>query len=137
MPSGLPSTLRTPTVNEVTGWLAVGVLVLVAMAGIRGLEVAALAEGAAPPPVKVVQARISAPAPAPGTITYVVEPGDTLSSIATTFGTSAAELLELNDLDSPDRLSIGQELEVVAPVAVSVVNAGSADRREANPSFAP
>jgi LysM repeat protein len=137
MTSALPSTLRFPTVNEATGWLTVGVLVVIALAGIRGLMPATASEGAAQPPVRVVEARTSTPPPVPGAITYVVEPGDTLSSIAATFGTTAADLLELNDLASPDRLSIGQEIAVVAPVAVSVRSAGSADRRESNPSFAP
>jgi LysM repeat protein len=41
---------------------------------------------------------------------YVVEPGDTLFTIAQRFGVTVNELMEANDLDNPNLLSIGQEL---------------------------
>jgi LysM repeat protein len=46
---------------------------------------------------------------------YVVAAGDTLSGIAERFGTTAAAIIELNDMDDPDNLSIGDELLVPAP----------------------
>jgi len=41
---------------------------------------------------------------------YVVQAGDTLSSIASRFGTTISELIRINELTNPDRLSLGQEL---------------------------
>lgn len=47
---------------------------------------------------------------------YVVAEGDTLSGIADRFGTTTADIIELNDdMASPDNLSIGDELLVPAP----------------------
>ena len=46
---------------------------------------------------------------------YVVASGDTLSGIAERFGTTAADIIELNDMADPDNLSIGDELLVPAP----------------------
>jgi LysM repeat protein len=52
-----------------------------------------------------------------GFITYAVQSGDTLGSIASRNGTTIAELVEINDLTDPDRLSIGQVLFVPDPNA--------------------
>jgi LysM repeat protein len=41
---------------------------------------------------------------------YVVEPGDTLSSVARRFGVTAESLIELNEPPYPDRLTPGQAL---------------------------
>ncbi len=46
---------------------------------------------------------------------YIVASGDTLSGIAEQFGTTAADIIALNDLADPDNLSIGDELLVPAP----------------------
>ena len=46
---------------------------------------------------------------------YIVESGDTLSGIADRFGTTAADIIELNEMTDPDNLSIGDELLVPAP----------------------
>lgn len=46
---------------------------------------------------------------------YTVQAGDTLQSIAETFGISAAALQEANRISDPNLLSIGQALEVPAP----------------------
>jgi LysM repeat protein len=43
---------------------------------------------------------------------YTVQTGDTLRAIADQYGTSVASLLQLNDLDDPDHLAIGQQLRV-------------------------
>lgn len=47
--------------------------------------------------------------------TYVVQPGDNLTSIAIRFGTTVDELMALNGLDSADLLRAGQELTVPEP----------------------
>ena len=54
----------------------------------------------------------AAPTATPRPTTYKVRGGDTLSGIATEFGTTVRALAELNDIDDPSRLRIGQELEL-------------------------
>jgi N-acetylmuramoyl-L-alanine amidase len=50
--------------------------------------------------------------------TYVVQPGDTLSAIAQRHGTTVDELTAANDLPDPDRIRVGQPLELpTAPAA--------------------
>lgn len=44
--------------------------------------------------------------------TYVVEDGDTLSSIAQGNDTTVSELVDANDLDDPDVLEVDQELVI-------------------------
>lgn len=53
-------------------------------------------------------ARPTAAAPA----TYTVKSGDTLSGIASVYGTTWQELAELNGIDDPRRLRVGQELQL-------------------------
>ncbi len=60
--------------------------------------------GATPRPT----ARPTADAPA----TYKVRSGDTLSGIASVYGTTWQELAELNGIDDPRRLRVGQELKL-------------------------
>lgn len=47
-------------------------------------------------------------APASGTRQHVVQAGDTLSGIAQQYGTTLRTLLEINTLDNPDVLNVGQ-----------------------------
>ncbi len=54
-------------------------------------------------------------APAPGM--YVVKRGDTLYSIALEHGADYRELAQLNQLEDPARIRIGQELRLAAPEA--------------------
>jgi lipoprotein NlpD len=72
------------------------------------------ARPAAPPatvaPVKPIAPRVPA---ADGT--YLVQPGDTLLSIAAAFGRDARDLARWNNLDDPSRLRVGQSLRVVPP----------------------
>jgi LysM repeat protein len=72
--------------------------------------VAAVAE--APPPADSTQAT---PAPQTQATTgeetiYVIQVGDSLSSVADRFGLSIAALVEANDLDNPDFVFVGQRL---------------------------
>lgn len=50
----------------------------------------------------------------PEAIIYTVKPGDTLYSIAQSFGTSVQNLITFNYLTTPDLLYVGQELVVTA-----------------------
>ena len=67
----------------------------------------------------------AAPEPAPSATTYVVQSGDTLSGIATTFGITVDELAAANGLIDVDSITQGDELVIpVKPVEVSVVDTG-------------
>ncbi|RIK36451.1 MAG: hypothetical protein DCC55_27265 [Chloroflexi bacterium] len=48
------------------------------------------------------------------TMTYIVQPGDTLSSIARRFGTTVAVLVQLNGIQNPNLIRVGQQLLVPA-----------------------
>ena len=50
---------------------------------------------------------------------YIVSQGDTLGSIAKSFGVSLAELQELNDITDPDQIFVGQELQIPNSAAES------------------
>lgn len=52
------------------------------------------------------------PSPKATTRTYVVRPGDSLSSIAAAFGISVEQLSAANHLSDPNQLSIGQVLVI-------------------------
>jgi LysM repeat protein len=44
--------------------------------------------------------------------TYVVASGDTLGAIARMFDVSVEDLASLNDIEDPNRISVGQELRI-------------------------
>jgi LysM repeat protein len=50
------------------------------------------------------------PTPLAGEERYVVQPGDSLSSIAAKFGTTQEALQEANGIEDPNSISVGQEL---------------------------
>ena len=47
--------------------------------------------------------------------TYKVQRGDTLYTIAQRFGVTMSSIIAANNIDNPDRLSVGQELVIPAP----------------------
>jgi LysM repeat protein len=53
----------------------------------------------------------SAPTPAEPTV-YIVQPGDTLSSIARKYDISLEDLMRANDIANPDYVQLGQELKI-------------------------
>ena len=57
------------------------------------------------------------PADSPGTSTYVVQPGDTLSAIGARSGLSIAELADLNGIENFDHIEAGTVLDVSPPNA--------------------
>lgn len=58
-----------------------------------------------------IDQNIPSPSPEPGTITYVVQPGDSLWLISQRYGTTVDAIKRLNNLTS-DMLSIGQVLKI-------------------------
>jgi LysM repeat protein len=50
---------------------------------------------------------------APSTRTYEVQPGDTLASIAETFGVDVATILSSNGIDDPDTIKPGSDLRIL------------------------
>jgi len=72
------------------------------------VQVAAVSKAPEPLPENVYSP------PPPRADFYRVKPGDTLSGIARKFATSTALLIEINDLDKPSALKIGQDLRVPA-----------------------
>jgi LysM repeat protein len=104
----------------------------VAVAATSTPQVVPTATPAPGSPTQVVPtARVIVPTPAPhtpgteeeteaegqpeaseGTFIYTVDPGDTLFSIATHYGTSVAVLVELNDLADAESITVGQVLEI-------------------------
>lgn len=63
----------------------------------------------ATPTVTLTLAPTFTPTPS-GPITYIVEPGDTLSSIAEQFGVEIVLLMSWNDITDPDQLFVNTEL---------------------------
>lgn len=67
---------------------------------------------ATPAPLPTATPISANPPPPTGTITYVVQPGDTLLRIAVRYRTSVAALVQLNRLLNPNRILVGQTLIV-------------------------
>ena len=44
--------------------------------------------------------------------TYIVQEGDTLSGIATTYGTTVTDLAKRNNITNPDLIVVGQKLYI-------------------------
>lgn len=64
----------------------------------------------------------SAPTSAPSASsseTYIVQPGDTLASVAARFGVSVAELQRINNLSNPNALAVGQRLMIASASAAA------------------
>ena len=69
---------------------------------------------------EVTPSPVSTPTPQPSPFSeYLVQAGDTLSSIAGKFGTTADELARINGITDPNTLDIGQKLQVPTAPAPS------------------
>ena len=91
-----------------------------ARALIRIGQVLTIAGGAPATP-----AATAAPAPAPSAATHTVVAGDTVSAIATRYGTTTAQIVAANSLDARALIRIGQVLTVPgAPATVGNTFAG-------------
>lgn len=56
--------------------------------------------------------RAVATAPYAQVVTYMVQPGDTLTRIAARFGVTVSGLVELNDIQNPNLIEVGQVLQI-------------------------
>ena len=65
------------------------------------------------------------PTSTPEAFIYVVQGGDTLGSIASEFGTSLNAIIAVNDLENPNILSIGQQIEIPQDVPVVLNSDGT------------
>jgi LysM repeat protein len=72
---------------------------------------------AQPPPVEVDPAFTEAYTAGETPTTHVVQPGDTLITVARRYGLDPAELMALNGIDDPDTIVVGQKLRLTPPVA--------------------
>ena len=70
---------------------------------------------------EVVFAQEEAPIDGDDFATYIVQPGDTLASIAYQFGISLDELIKVNDIENPNAISIGTELTLPGIIDVEGV----------------
>ena len=61
------------------------------------------------------------PAPTPTPVYYVVQVGDTLSSIAVQFGVPVEALQEANGIDDPNLIQSGQRLLIPGPTPIPTV----------------
>jgi len=69
----------------------------------------------------------NASTPAACLVAYTVQNGDTLTSIAQKFNTSADSIAYINDLSSPDRISVGKELSVMQNGSGAMVKVSNGD----------
>lgn len=65
------------------------------------------------------------PTSTPEAFIYVVQGGDTLGSIASEFGTTWQEIATVNELENPNLLSLGQQIEIPQDVAVEYNSDGT------------
>lgn len=49
---------------------------------------------------------------ATGKVIYLVKPGDTLSQIAQTYGTTVSELVRINDIQNPNLIYVGEKIRI-------------------------
>ena len=68
---------------------------------------------------------VTAPDPVPSE-TYTVQPGDTLSGIAAKYGTTYQKLAELNEIENPNLIHVGQVLHLKGPASVRAAQAAPA-----------
>ena len=81
-------------------------------------------------PASGSEPQASAPAQQPqqpsGTTSYTVQRGDSLATIAAQFGTNYIALAQMNGIDDPDVLHVGQVLQVPAPAGAPAPTTGAA-----------
>jgi len=77
----------------------------------------ALANPPTPTPIAVVQPPPPPPSPTVGEQIYIVKAGDNPASIAAQFKIKTDDLMAANNIDDPQKLQIGQTLQIPPPAA--------------------
>ena len=89
-----------------------------------------LPEANAAPPVGIVTTTSTTEPPTttsmPGSQTYTIDAGDTLTKIANRYGTTVATLLALNRFADPNNIGVGQRIVVPAPATTTTPPATTA-----------
>ena len=92
------------------GLLAAATIVLPVIAGACGDDGSS---GGTLPPIITTTTSTTVNVTVPTERTYyVIQPGDTLSKIATRFSVSAAEVMALNGIVDPNHVEAGQRIEI-------------------------
>ncbi|MBC7226481.1 MAG: LysM peptidoglycan-binding domain-containing protein [Thermoflexales bacterium] len=78
----------------------------------------------APSPTATAVPTVPPPSPTPGPLLHVVQPGETLASIAAAYGVPLAELIAVNHIQDPNLIRVGQVL-VIPGVSATAVPAES------------
>jgi murein DD-endopeptidase MepM/ murein hydrolase activator NlpD len=81
----------------------------------RRLLLALIALAAITAPLALAAHRPAGAQTPPGATVHVVQRGETLYSIAARYGVTVAAIMQLNQLEDPDLLSVGQRLLIPAP----------------------
>ena len=68
---------------------------------------------------------------------HVVQPGETLQSIANVYSVSLRNLIDWNDITNPDQVYVGQSLAVSAPIVVSTPTVASTQVSEQETTALP
>jgi HlyD family secretion protein len=71
--------------------------------------------------------------PAPQTLVYTIQPGDTLAEIADAHGTTVSDLVTANDIENPDLIRLGQELAIPQENQVSATPTPEEPTPDASP----
>jgi LysM repeat protein len=113
--AGQPSGTRTPTATSTARPSP-----SVAVTGTPGISPTPGGTPGASPTVGGTPTPAPSPTPEPSPFEeYTVQQGDSLSSIAAQFGTTADELARINSITDPNSLSVGQKLQVPRPTSPS------------------
>ncbi len=113
-------------------WVQRGRLVLWVVAVLVLVAACEAESPVAPPPTSTPGAHFLMPTPAmpvsppaytptPEMVPYIVQEGDTLYDIALRYGVTVEQLIEANDITDPNRLSVGQELFIPAPLEPTAI----------------
>lgn len=78
-------------------------------------RVAALANPPTPTAIAVLPPPTAEPSPTPASQTYIVQAGDSPASIAAKFKIKTEDLVAANNIDDPQKLQIGQKLQIPLP----------------------
>ena len=125
------STARSVTIR--IGAALAGALVLVAVAASCTFRPEKVGESL-PPLTAATTTTTTQPTTSTQPRYYVVQRGDSISSIAASFGVSPQELIALNGITNPDRIEAGQTLQLPPSTVVVTAPPAAADTASVTPA---